>query len=260
MSRITDVPGVRVAHRDPGLTVLLPYPRTIARRKLWGAFRSEGRIGEVSGLHVLRDFGTLSSPIVFCPLAWFGSVYDALIEDGFRRDHDLSIDAGWPPIVFGLPTTLGAEHADPPTPVMVQSALERAEARFATGGVGAARPAPVTQAGSRHGIGTSSEASPAGHIVGALAACLGDLQIAILATDAPLSPLALGRLAEQALRGMQGEEGTAVLAFTTAQGVEGAFQEQRGETRRRQVPPEERAALGRSAVSAVRQSALSALA
>jgi len=244
---ITDVEGVRVAHGGPGLTVVLPYPRSVARRKVWGAYRSEGRVGEVSGLHVLRDFGVLSSPILLCPHAWFGSLYDSLIEDSFRRDPELSIDAGWPPLVFGLPAQPAQALAEPPAPASVRSLLDGAGARFATGG--GSQPA---------GIGSASKRTPAGHLVGVLAVCIGEVQIAILATDAPLSPLSLGRLAEQALRGLQTETGAAALAFTTAQGLQGAFDKKRNETRRRQAPSEERSALGRAATAAVCDSVLSA--
>jgi D-aminopeptidase len=275
LDAITDVAGVGVGHAQEGLTALVPYPRSVKRRKVWGAFRGEGRIGQVSGLHVLRDFGTLSSPILFCPLGWFGAVYDALIEDGFARDPDLSIDAGWPPIVFGLPPAAPSSLSAPPSTARIRSMLDGAAARVAMGADGAMGPLAIP--GAVAGIGTCSRMTRSGQLVGALAACTASVRIVIVATEAPLGPLALGRLAERALHGIEAAgvshegaspdgaddplppEGIAALAFTSAQGVEGAFEARNESVSRTEAPPAERAELGRAAAAAARQAARSAL-
>lgn len=265
LDAITDVSGVAVGHSPAGLTAVLPYPRSVLRRKVWGAFRRLGSVGDVSGLHVLEDFGILSSPIVIGPLAWFGDIYDALIEDGFRRDPELSIDAGWPPLVIGIPSAADPDPAAPLPARAVIEALESAGPRFALGPAGAA--SRWASGGWPGGIGTASRLTPAGHAIGVLAArsAGGGASALVAATDAPLGPLGLGRVAECALVGLARDDapsagaGAAALAFTTAQPVERAFERGTHRLKRRATGAGDLALLCSAIVEAVREAvALSA--
>jgi L-aminopeptidase/D-esterase-like protein len=266
------VGDVSVIHAEAGFSAVLPYPRSIGRRKVWGGCRIRGRVGEVTGLHVLRDFGTLSSPIVLCPLPWTGAIYDALIEEGFRRDTNLSIDAGWPPIVLGI------FHPAPPP----AAAAPRPEAvRQALAGAGSTSPAaagvilPWHAAGARAGWGTASVAVEAAGAVAVFAAVCGapkgdeagvaPVSVLVVAADAPLGPGALSALAGQALEGAAlaglsgGGAGLAALAFTTAQAVSGAFDPRTRRISRREIAAPQQGALGDAARDSARLAGLRAL-
>jgi L-aminopeptidase/D-esterase-like protein len=290
---ITDVRGVAVGHSEAGLTVLLPYPAAVARRKVWGAFRRVGRVGEVSGLHVLADFGALSSPIIFCPLTWFGSAYDALIAAAFRRDYDLSIDAGWPPLVFGISAAGDPDPRQPMPAGAVDEALAAAGNSFITGAVGAGR--RWSSFDLPGGIGTASQATPQRSTVGVLAASNGGRRehlrgfstagagptlpppaetssgadsgafALLVATDAALGPRSAGVLADHALLGLArtgalaAGAGAAALAFTTADPVDNAFTDGKHQVRRGEPTPRALAELCAAAAEAARGAVLDAV-
>jgi hypothetical protein len=231
-------------------------------------------VGEVTGLHVLRDFGTLSSPIVLCPLPWTGAIYDALIEDGFERDADLSIDAGWPPLVFGIPAPGAPPAAAAPGPEAVRAALSPgASAARISAPPGIAR--AWAAAGAGGGIGEAFlELNGVAH-VGVFAAVCGPpgsagavvppVRILVLATDAPLGPQSLSALAGQALEGvalaalLEGGAGAAAVAFTTAQAVNGAFEPRSRRISRRELGAPAKGALGDTARECARRACARAL-
>ncbi len=254
LDAITDVEGVAVGHSEAGLTAILPYPRSVARRKVWGGFAASGSVGDVTGLHVLRDFGTLSSPIVIAPLSWLGAVYYLLIADGFRRDKDLPIDAGWPPLVVGVSSPADPAPSQPPPPGAVSAMLDASGRRFATGRAGAG--ARWAQGVPPGGIGTCSLSTPGGSLLGALAGVSAAACVIVLATDAPLDPRGLALVAERAVRetvagaAPRPEPAAAVVAFSTSQPVDDAFSEGKDKVSRRSAPAAELAALGAAAARA----------
>jgi D-aminopeptidase len=245
--RVGQVEVVQAGLRT-GITAVVPYPPQVEERKLFiGRWAVDG--GDIlSGLGVAEDFGTFSSPVVLAPAPAKGRVYEALIQHGLARDPGLTTVAGWPPVVVGLdqatwgPALLvhqvvGQPHLD----AAVGQAREGA-VREGNAGIGAG----LRAFGVKGGIGTSSRRVDA-YLVGALVAANGgsprELRVdgypignflragqgepqtfaAVVATDAPLIPGQLDRLAGRAALGLgrvgllnaATREGL-VLAFSTA--------------------------------------------
>lgn len=77
--------------------------------ELWNApagryfisYRASQDFSSVLGLPVIDEFSTFSSPIFFCPTAILGKIYNAGISLGHKRDPEMGIDLGWPPLVIG---------------------------------------------------------------------------------------------------------------------------------------------------------------
>ena len=251
---IVDVAGVRVGHIDirtpdlhTGLTAIVPYPAAVAERKLFiGHFSIDGG-DAMSGLGVAEDFGTFSSPIVLAPAPVVGRVYEALIRHSLGRDPGLSTEAGWPPVVVGIDDTA----VNDPTLVRqtlthahVNEALARAGSAVPTGNAGVG--GGLRAFGYKGGIGTASRWAGE-YVLGLLAAVNGGRELhwagrslpvgeeigepqtfaAVVATDAPLIPRQLERLAGRAALGLartglwnpHTREGL-VLAFSTQEPAE----------------------------------------
>lgn len=249
---ITDVAGVAVGHAAIegeglycGLTAVLPYPLATKERRLYlGRWAADGAFA-LTGLQVQEDFGVFSSPMLLVPPAAMGQVYEGLLAYGLGRDPGLDLDTGWPPVV------LGVEELNPPALVhrqaiepQLRQALQRADAEaVAEGNAGIGR--GLAAFGLKGGVGSSSRRSGQ-FTVGVLVAAGGgwrpaadgyplDLwagppapaepgsSAAVLATDAPLLPHQLDRLAGRAGLGLAraglldgaARQG-AVLAFSTA--------------------------------------------
>lgn len=229
---ITDVQGVSVGHADirtaglrTGVTAVVPYPTEIAERKLFiGRFAVDGG-DAMSGLGVAEDFGTFSSPIVLAPNPVVGRVYEAMISYGLARDTGLSTDTGWPPVVVGVDDTgwnAAALTYRSMTQAHVQEALANARGDAVprgNAGIGSG----LQAFGFKGGIGTASRQIDA-YTLGILAAVNGgragalrvdgyplpmgegkdgpETFMAIIATDAPLIPRQLDRLAQRAALGL----------------------------------------------------------
>ena len=94
--------------------VTLPFCRVVMLgewdeppRRRFAAYRCRGLPPRVLGHAVIDEFATLSSPVFFCQRALAGKIYDAGITLAHRRDPDMAIDQGWPPLVI-------AESSSPP--------------------------------------------------------------------------------------------------------------------------------------------------
>jgi D-aminopeptidase len=254
---ITDVPGVLVGHVtldagdvQTGVTAILPYPPSVRHRKLFAAGFGGGRLHAFTGLAVLEDFGTLSSPIVLCNSTTVGVAYDALITLGHRRDPDLPTDEAWPPVVIGIDDGYlnnlrlrKVTHDD-----VLRAVLEARGGVPARGSVGIGR--GLSAFGAKGGVGCGSRALKLGdarYVVGALLAANGGARaadtvrslapsfVAVLATDAPLLPEQLRGLAEAALRGLDGalggsgsggggDDARLSLAFSTGNPIDGSLE------------------------------------
>lgn len=226
---IVDVAGVSVGHVDirtpdlhTGLTAIVPYPAAVAERKLFiGRFSIDGG-DAMSGLGVAEDFGTFSSPIVLAPTPVVGRVYEALIRHSLGRDPGLSTEAGWPPVVVGIDDTAVND------PALVRRAVTHAHADEALARAGRAVPTGNAGVGGglrafgyKGGIGTASRRAGE-YALGLLAAVNGGRELhwagrslpvgeemgkpqtfaAVVATDAPLIPRQLERLAGRAALGL----------------------------------------------------------
>ena len=229
---ITDVAGVSIGHADirtvdlhTGITAIVPYPTEVAERKLFiGRFAVDGG-DAMSGLGVAEDFGTFSSPIVLAPAPVVGRVYEALISYGLGRDTGLSTDAGWPPVVVGVGDTARNDPALAYEKVE-QSRLAAALANARAGAVpmGNAGIGGGLQAfGFKGGVGTASRRVgdyTLGVLVAVNGGLAGELRVVgypppageeqdgpqtfamVVATDAPLLPRQLDRLAGRAALGL----------------------------------------------------------
>ena len=220
-----------------GLTAVMPHPPQVERRRLYmGRYALDGGDG-MTGLGVEEDFGTFSSPIVLAPAPAVGRVYEGLIRYGMGRDPGLGTNTGWPPVVVGVDDSgwnaaplihqrLGENH--------VAQLLAQLGAGVAEGEVGIGR--GLAACGFKGGVGTASR-QRGEYAVGALVAAnsgtpgglavdgyrveleysndlggqgaqgtepppMGTGSVAVVATDAPLIPRQLDRLAGRAGLGL----------------------------------------------------------
>jgi hypothetical protein len=84
-----------------GCVAVTPAVAGTVPGRFFGAWASPGRAGRLLGQGVLDEFGTFSSPVLLCHPANLGRVYDAGLTLAHRRDPELPIDAGWPPLCLG---------------------------------------------------------------------------------------------------------------------------------------------------------------
>ncbi|UJA20818.1 S58 family peptidase [Thermoleophilia bacterium SCSIO 60948] len=235
---ITDVAGVRVGHSQSsagersGVTVVAP-PRLPAA----AGMDVVNGVGElVAGLDI-AERGRIETPVYLCGTHALGTVTQAAIELSGRGPQDSVIP------VVGECDDGDLADSRRIVPADVDAATAALGAAVAEGNVGAGT--GMVCFGYPGGIGTASRRAGE-HTVGVLALCnfgereyldlLGanlppapklDLHgscIAVCATDAPLDPLALRRLALRPLLGLArvgsyGSEGSGEigLAFTTAE-------------------------------------------
>jgi len=237
---IVDVPDIRVGHAQvegdgpcTGITVVIPYPGR-SRPVFIGRYGLDGGDG-MTGLGITEDFGVISTPLVLAPAAAIGAVYDALISYGLAQDPGLSETKGWPPVVVSVDDT----GANPPTLVHQAVREEHLHGALATAGRGPVAEGAVgigrglVAFGARGGVGTASRRLPgsadAPLTVGVLVAANGGeperLSVdgfpvgssiglprmgaevprtfaAVVATDAPLIPRQLDRLAGRTSLGL----------------------------------------------------------
>ena len=249
---LADVAGVSVGHAAiegaglySGISAVVPYPPQVEKRRLFIGRSAAGGENALTGLQVMEDFGTFSSPILLAPLAAMGKLYQALLAYGLSRDAGLDIDTGWPPLILGMedlnPPALLYRSADE---AQLRTALQAATAgQVEEGNVGIGR--GLGAFGLKGGVGTSSRQCGA-YMLGVLVAAGGGTRLwadgypldlwtrlpagaspgscaAVLATDAPLLSHQLDRLANCTALGLaraglldSATRQGAVLAFSTA--------------------------------------------
>lgn len=88
--------------RLPFCDVLMTEAWNAPAGRYCAAFRTRHGFRWLFGHPVLEEFGTVSSPLFFTPHALLGKIYDAGISLGHRRNHDMDLDLGWPPLCVGL--------------------------------------------------------------------------------------------------------------------------------------------------------------
>lgn len=253
---ITDVAGVRVGHSTivrgsgalmpgegpvrTGVTLVLPHPGNLYRKKIRAAVHTINGYGKACGFEQVRELGLLESPIALTNTFNVGLVADALIRRSMELDPAIGAAEGCGSmnVVVGE-TNDGYLNDLPGRPVRYEhvraawdAALESGDlAPVAEGCVGAGT--GTSCFGWKGGIGTASRvtsASSGGYTVGALVqsnfgapenliVCgtpvgrslkppapapvvdKGSIMI-VLATDAPLTDRQLGRLARRASVGL----------------------------------------------------------
>ena len=70
--------------------------------RFFAAYRARGPSRWVMGHPVVDEFATISSPIFLTPRALLGKIYNVGISLGHRRDTEMALDLGWPPLCVGV--------------------------------------------------------------------------------------------------------------------------------------------------------------
>lgn len=146
--------------------------------RFFAAFRTRGAFTAMLGHSVLEEFRTISGPILLAPSSALGAVYDVGLRLGEERNVEAPIDQGWPPL------TLGIDVASPTRPddwiAQFLDAIRQQKS-----------------AGTAPWQNTVRDARVADCRLQRLHCQVDGKQVAtILATDAPLLPQQLQRLAD----------------------------------------------------------------
>ncbi len=258
---ITDVPGVRVGQKTlvdgdnarTGVTVVWPHDGNPFRERVFAATDILNGYGIMTGRAVIAEWGLLGSPIVLCDTRAIGIGYEAVVQEFTEMDPAVGhLDVMMPVVAECDDGYLNDNRWRHVAIADVQEAMRTATSGpVAEGGVGAGT---GTQLFSfKGGIGTASrvvEIYGRQYTVGVilntnfgvrsqlqvrgvpLGRMITDLMpgyekegscIAVLATDAPLDPLQLKRLAKRigfglVRTGSVGNDGSGeiFIAFSTA--------------------------------------------
>lgn len=238
LNAITDVKNVRVGHVtvmdgdvNTGVTVVMPHEKNAARGHTFYGSHIHGCHSEMTGIQVLEDFGLMSSPIFLTNIMAVGRVYNGGITFGYSRGKGLPTNGGWPPIVSGIDDrflndlhqrVITEQHA---LEAIDKASRENTDEGAVGGGTGA------TAYGFKSGIGTSSRLAftdngtyrvgvltlanhgrrgelvvngvPIGKLMSEHPSMDNDFRsiIGIVATDGPVMPRQLDRMAERARDG-----------------------------------------------------------
>jgi hypothetical protein len=66
------------------------------------AYSARGATRWILGHPVIDEYATISSPVFLAPRRLLGKIYNAGISLGHRRDHEMGLDLGWPPLCVGV--------------------------------------------------------------------------------------------------------------------------------------------------------------
>jgi D-aminopeptidase len=260
---ISDVAGVRVGHvtvvrdePDPpagrgvartGVTAIVPGDSLFAAPLPAGMAVLNGA-GEMTGSLQVAEWGVLQTPIYLTATMSVGRVYDGAVAAAVAADPAVGVEDVVIPIVaecddswLNDARTVQVEAAD------AGRAVHGAAAEVAEGAVGAGT--GMVCFGFKGGIGTASRVAgatvgvlvlanfgagpalrvdgvPVGRLLGAPARRPAGSCIAVIATDAPLQPAQLTRLARRAGLGLartgsvaHHASGEIFVAFSTARGA-----------------------------------------
>jgi len=140
------------------------------RGRWYTAYKSRHGYRWLLGNGVVDEFATVSSPLFIAPRDLLGRIYNAGISLGHRRDHDMAIDLGWPPLCAGV---------DRPASGTAANLEENLLALLTATGNTSGRPAFTASAG--------------GH---AVERWQFNDEVTVIGTDAPLLPQQLARLCD----------------------------------------------------------------
>jgi D-aminopeptidase len=235
---ITDVAGVRVghaSHRDDhvGVTCVLPCDGDPWHEPFLCATAALNGAGELAGKAQIDEWGLAETPVFLTATPYVGAVYAAATRILTAREPRLGRDDVVIPVVAECDPSAWCDVRSGPEPDdgLVAAALDGAAAAAAghpvvEGQVGAG--IGMESFGFAAGIGTASRVAESGHVVGVLVlANFGDaarltvcgralgLELAaaagphgdgscvcLVATDAPLVPHQLARLARRPFLGL----------------------------------------------------------
>lgn len=237
-----------------GVTAIFPHEGRPWDEPVYAATHILNGYGELIGVNTIREWGTLDSPIVLTSSLLIGAAYDATVHWIAEHD-DVAGEAVMPCVTECDDSYLSAVLTRPIAEEDVRAALEGATAgQVAEGCVGAGTGMQAFD--FKGGIGSASRVTPAGlggHTVGVLVMtnhgdrdgllidgvrvgeAIDDLMpeehsegscIVVVATDAPLLPHQLRRLAERAGMGLarggshaSNTSGEQFIAFSSANRV-----------------------------------------
>jgi D-aminopeptidase len=304
LNAITDVPGVLVGHSTiregssirTGVTAILPHGGNIFQDKVPAAIFVGNGFGKLMGVTQVRELGELETPILLTCTLCVPRAADALI--GWILDSNPAARSVNPLVGETNDGYLNDIRARPVATEHVLAALTSASGGpVQEGSVGAGT--GTVAFGWKGGIGTSSRRLPAslgGYTVGVLVQTNygGVLQVLgapvgvelgqyflraeldrgdadgsimiVVATDAPLDPRNLERLAQRAILGlartgspMTNGSGDYVIAFSSAESVR-RTPERRAGTHQIEVLPNDRTSpLFQAAVEATEEAILNSL-
>jgi len=264
LNAITDVTGVAVGHRTlvrgetvrTGVTAVLPHGGNVFQLKVAAAVHPANAFGKAAGLLQVAELGTLETPIVLTNTLCVGTAVQALVDWTLRQPGNEDVTSVNAVVGETNDGWLNDIRTCVVRPADVVSAIESATSgTVAEGSVGAGT--GTSAFGFKGGIGTASRVLPkkfGGFTVGALVQSnfggvlmvdglqvgetlgrvpyIGDSSAAggscmvVLATDAPVSPRNLERMANRAVLGlartgsfMHNGSGDFVIAFSTAEQV-----------------------------------------
>lgn len=160
----------------PFCTVVMLDVWNASPSRYFAAYRCLDSYRWLLGHPVIDEFATISSPIFITPRSLLGKIYNAGISLGHRRDPEMGIDQGWPPLCVGLDT------AAPKLPSEWEAQLLDAVVAEASSGDSTEKAAEVRRATS------------AGYQVEGLR--IGEASIVV--TSGPLLPKQLAYLCEAA--------------------------------------------------------------
>jgi hypothetical protein len=164
--------------RLPWCDVLMTEAWKAPPGRRFAAFRARHGFRWMLGHVVLEEFGTISSPLFLAPRPSLGRIYDAGISLGHRRDREMAVDLGWPPLCIGI------EGDAPALPAGWQAQMLDA---IASGSSAPSIPALAVQ---------RREAGPDALEVARFPASDRAGSVCIVACSAPLLPQHLGRLCD----------------------------------------------------------------
>ncbi|MBO4327326.1 MAG: P1 family peptidase [Clostridia bacterium] len=255
---ISDVPGVLVGHCtlsggdvQTGVTAILPHSGDIYHEKCPAASHIINGYGKSTGLVQIDELGNIETPLILTNTLGVGDAFAACVRYMTERNPGIGRDEGTvnPVILECNDSFLNDIRGMHVKQEYVFKALEDVSDEFELGAVGAGR--GMTCYGLKGGIGSASrilEAAGREYTLGALVltnfGALQDLTvygqyigrklagvedepkgscIMVIATDAPVSPRQLHRIAKRAQSGLartggitSGGSGEIVVAFSTA--------------------------------------------
>ncbi len=232
-NKITDVSGVRVGHstvvsENPhirtGITVVIPHGGCVYRDRVFAARFVLNGYGKATGFVQIDETGLLETPIVLTGTMNVGKMWDCTLEYILERSEGArSVN---PVVLECNDTRMGESEKRIINCENFKEAVKDAKEDFKLGCIGAG--VGMVTFGYKSGIGSSSRVVK-DHIVGVLAMPnfgnredLGSV-ILVLATDAPLIPNQLRRLAVRASLAIpkiggkvRHRSGDMIFAFSTA--------------------------------------------
>ena len=86
----------------PYCSMLRVEPWNASAGRWFAAYRPRHGYRWLLGNGVVDEFATVSSPIFIAPHALLGRIYNAGIGLAHKRDSDMALDLGWPPLCAGI--------------------------------------------------------------------------------------------------------------------------------------------------------------